>query len=100
MAIQMTGNLIERRTGIMANKLYEQQMQNSNPFMAQMNTMNQMAEMQKNPLQFLAAKGLNIPQQYANDPRGAVQYLMNNGQMNQGMLNQLIQRAQMMGYKF
>lgn len=84
----------------MANKLYEQQMQNSNPFMAQNNPMNQFSEMQKNPLQFLATKGLNIPQQYANDPRGAVQYLMNNGQMNQGMLNQLIQRAQMMGYKF
>lgn len=84
----------------MANRLYEQQMQNGNPFMAQSNPINQLAAMRSNPMQFLASRGLNIPQQYANDPKGAVQYLMNNGQMNQGLLNNLMQRAQMMGYKF
>lgn len=80
----------------MANKLYQEQMaqQEAN------NPINQLNAMRNNPLQFLASKGLNIPQQYANDPKGAVQYLMNNGQMNQGMLNNLMQRAQMMGFKF
>lgn len=78
----------------MANKLYEQQIQNANNPMIQFN------QMRANPLQFLANRGLNIPEQYANDPKGAVQYLMNNGQMNQGMLNNLMQRAQMMGFRF
>lgn len=80
----------------MANKLYQEQMaqQEAN------NPMNQFNTMRNNPIQYLASKGLNIPQQYANDPKGAVQYLMNNGQMNQGTLNNLMQRAQMMGFKF
>ena len=80
----------------MANKLYQEQMaqQEAN------NPMNQFNNMRNNPIQFLASKGLNIPQQYANDPKGAVQYLMNNGQINQGTLNNLMQRAQMMGFKF
>ena len=80
----------------MANKLYQEQMaqQEAN------NPMNQINAMRNNPIQFLASKGLNIPQQYANDPKGAVQYLMNNGQMNQGTLNNLMQRVQMMGFKF
>ena len=80
----------------MANKLYQEQMaqQEAN------NPMNQFNNMRNNPIQFLASKGLNIPQQYANDPKGAVQYLMNNGQMNQGTFNNLMQRAQMMGFKF
>lgn len=80
----------------MANKLYQEQMaqQEAN------NPMNQFNDMRNNPIQYLASKGLNIPQQYANDPKGAVQYLMNNGQMNQGILYNLMQRAQMMGFKF
>lgn len=80
----------------MASKLYQDQMQNQNLN----NPMNQMNMMRNNPIQFLASKGLNIPPQYANDPKGAVQYLMSNGQMNQGMLSSLMQRAQMMGFKF
>lgn len=80
----------------MANKLYQEQMaqQEAN------NPMNQLNEMRNNPIQFLANKGLSIPQQYANDPKGAVQYLMSSGQMNQGTLNNLMQKAQMMGFKF
>lgn len=80
----------------MANKLYQDQMAKQ----AANNPVNQLNEMMSNPIQYLASKGLNIPQQYANDPKGAVQYLMNNGQMNQGILNNLMQRAQMMGFKF
>lgn len=68
--------------------------QNSNTPAEQLN------QMRSNPIQYLASKGLNIPEQYANDPKGAVQYLMNNGQMNQGILNKLMQKAQMMGFKF
>lgn len=80
----------------MANRLYQEQIQQQTAN----NPINQFAQMRQNPMQFLASRGLNIPQQYANDPKGAVQYLMNNGQMNQGMLNTLMQRAQMMGFRF
>lgn len=45
--------------------------------------MNQLRQFRSNPMQFLAQKGLNIPQQYANDPTAAAQYLMNNGQLSQ-----------------
>jgi hypothetical protein len=53
-----------------------------------------------NPMGFLMQHRINIPQQYANDPRGAVQYLLNNGQMSQDQLNSIMQKAQQMGYKF
>ena len=88
----------------MANRLYEQQIQNANPYQSgmgnQTNPMQQFSQMQQNPMGFLASRGLNIPPQYANDPKGAVQYLLTNGHMNQGMLNNLMQRAQAMGFKF
>ena len=80
----------------MASKLYQEQMRNQNS-----NTpAEQFNQMRSNPIQFLASKGLNIPEQYANNPKGAVQYLMSNGQMNQDMLNKLMQKVQMMGFKF
>ena len=80
----------------MSNKLYKEQMesQNANNSMAQYN------DFRSNPMQFLAGRGLNIPQQYASDPKGAVQYLMTSGQMNNGMLMNLMQRAKMMGFRF
>ena len=80
----------------MANGLYSQftQQQQAN------NPMSQYGEMRNNPLQFLANRGINIPQQYANDPKGAIQYLISNGQMNNGMLSNLMQKAQMMGFRF
>ena len=76
----------------MANKLY-QQMQPQN------NMMQQFQKFQQNPFQFLINNKINIPQEYQNDPRGAVQYLMNNGQMSQDQFNKLSQMAQRMGIK-
>ena len=87
----------------MANRLYEEQMRNQrnqNGNLNAGNPMQQFTQMQQNPMGFLASRGLNIPQQYANDPKGAVKYLLTNGKMNQGMLNNLIQRAQAMGFRF
>lgn len=51
----------------------------------------------KNPLQFLLQRKVNIPQEYANDPRAAVQYLMNSGQMSQETFENLKARAAQMG---
>lgn len=52
-----------------------------------------------NPIQFLLQKRINIPPQYANDPRAAVQYLLNSGQMTQQQLELLRNRASQMGIK-
>lgn len=63
------------------------------PFGSMQGFMGQFQGFMQNPMQFLMQRKLNIPQQYANDPQGAVQYLMNNGQMSQSQYNQLRQMA-------
>lgn len=75
----------------MANPLFNEQMNKG--FMSQFNAFKQ------NPMQYLMSKKINIPQQFANDPHGAVQYMLNNGQMTQEQLNSLTQMAQKMGVK-
>ena len=45
------------------------------------------SEFRQNPLAFLAARKLNIPQEYASNPLGAVQYLVNSGQVSQQQFN-------------
>ena len=75
----------------MANPLFQEQMTNN--IMGQFNTFIQ------NPLQFLTQRKINIPEKYSNDPHGAVQYLLNNGQMNQESLNKMMSMAQRMGIK-
>ena len=76
----------------MANPLFNEQMQNG--------MMNQFNSFMQNPFQYLTQKRINIPQQFMNDPHGAVNYLLQNGQMSQEQLNSLMQRAQQMGIKF
>ena len=75
----------------MANRLFQEQMNKG--FMNQLNLFKQ------NPIQFLTQNKINIPQQFVNDPHGAVQYMLNNGQMSQEQLNKLTQMAQRMGIK-
>lgn len=75
----------------MANPLFNEQMNNN--FMSRFN------QFKQNPMQFLMQNKVNIPQQFANDPHGAVQYMLNNGQMTQEQLNSLTQMAQKMGVK-
>ncbi len=75
----------------MANKLYEEQMNQG--MMSQFNIF------MRNPLQFLMQRRINVPPQYANDPQGAVQYLLSSGQMSQEMYQTLRTRAEQMGVK-
>lgn len=51
----------------------------------------------RNPLQFLLQRKINIPHEYANNPQGAVQYLMNTGQMSQDTFENLRAKASQMG---
>jgi len=74
------------------NSLYQSMQQNS--------IQNQYSTFMQNPLQFIMQKrGITIPQQFQNDPRGAVQYMLNNGQMSQPQLNKITQMAQSMGIR-
>lgn len=41
----------------------------------------------QNPLQFLAQRGLNIPNNI-NDPQAIIQHLLNSGQITQEQVNQ------------
>lgn len=75
----------------MANKLYEEQMNQG--MMSQFNTF------MRNPLQFLMQRRINVPSQYANDPQGAVQYLLSSGQMSQETYQRLRSQAEQMGVK-
>lgn len=77
---------------------------NSSPVMTEQNAMNQnnmngmFKTFRQNPMQFLMQRKINIPQEFSNNPEGAVQYLLNSGAMSQDTYNRLQQMAtQMMG---
>ena len=53
-----------------------------------------------NPFEFLIQRKINVPEEYRNNPQGAVNYLIASGQMDQQTLNNLRVRANQMGYKF
>lgn len=77
----------------MANQLY-QEMQSNQP-------QNQFQSFMQNPFMFLAQKqGINVPTDVQSTPQSAVQYLLNNGQMNQQAFNKLYGTLQRMGFKF
>lgn len=61
------------------------------------NMANQFNMFMKNPMQFLISKRINIPQEYANNPQGAVQYLMSTGKMSQMTFENLRSQASQMG---
>jgi hypothetical protein len=55
-----------------------------------MNPLNDFQSFMSNPMQFMAQRKLNIPQQYMNDPNGAIQYLMNSGRITQDQYNRAV----------
>ncbi|MBP5595182.1 MAG: hypothetical protein J6Y02_07355 [Pseudobutyrivibrio sp.] len=57
----------------------------------------QFGSFMRNPMQFLLQRKINLPQEYANDPQGAVQYLMSTGQMSQTTFENLRSQATQMG---
>lgn len=59
------------------------------PFGSMQGFIGQFQGFMRNPMQYMMQQKLNIPQQFANDPQGAIQHLMNNGQMTQAQYNQL-----------
>lgn len=55
--------------------------------------MNMFQQFRQNPMQFLVQRGLNIPQQYLDNPNEAIQYLMNSGRLSQSQYNQAAQQT-------
>lgn len=56
---------------------------------------NQMfGQFRQNPMAFMMSRKLNIPTDFQSDYKGAVQYLLNTGQMSQEQLNQLLKQAE------
>ncbi len=83
----------------MANAIYEQ----LNGNQTQNNTFDFQSQFQlfrQNPIQFMAQRNLNIPAEYQNDPHSAVNYLIQNGQMNSGAMQKVMGTLQRMGFRF
>lgn len=55
-----------------------------------MNPLNEFQSFMSNPIQFMAQRKLNIPQQYMNNPNGAIQYLMNSGRITQDQYDKAV----------
>jgi hypothetical protein len=60
---------------------------------------NKFNKFMKNPLQSLMESKLNVPQEYADNPKGAIDYLLQSGQVSQDKLNNAISMAQRFGVK-
>ena len=69
------------------------------PQQTQPNMMEQYQQFVQNPMQFLRNNNVDIPQQFQNDPRGAVQYLMSSGKMSQPIFQRISQMARVMGLR-
>lgn len=78
----------------MSNSLFNSlKPQQSNSIMEQFSTF------QQNPIKFLLNRNIQIPQDLQQDPKGAVQYLLNSGNMTQAQFNKLNSMASQLGIK-
>lgn len=78
----------------MSNSLFNSlKPQQSNSIMEQFNTF------QQNPIKFLLNRNIQIPQDLQQDPKGAVQYLLNSGNMTQAQFNKLNSVTSQLGIK-
>jgi len=53
------------------------------------NPMQMLNQLMSNPVQFLASRRLNIPNNIGDDPKAIIQYFLNTGQMSQDTYNRL-----------
>lgn len=63
-------------------------MRGFDPFGSMQNMMSQFRGFMQNPAQIMTQK-MGIPEQFANDPNGAIQYLVSNGKISQEQYNDL-----------
>ena len=65
----------------------------SDPFGSLQGFNQQFRSFMQNPMGYFTSHHLNIPQNLQSDPQGAIQYLLNTGQMYQTQLSRLQQVA-------
>ena len=69
-------------------------MKGFDPFGSMQNMIGRFQQFMGNPTQFLTQNKLNIPPQFQNNPKEAIQYLMNNGHLTQEQYNWANKTAQ------
>lgn len=73
----------------MANNLFNTL---SRSYPAQPNFMQMLQQLKSNPMQFLAQRKFNLPQDFQGGPQEIIQHLVNTGQVSQQQVNQIQQR--------
>ena len=59
--------------------------------------MQMLQQIKTNSVQFLAQKGINIPQNIANDPNAILQHLVSTGRVSQNQINAVAQMGRRFG---
>lgn len=58
------------------------------------NPLQMLNQIKQNPMSFLVQRGLNVPQEIANDPNKIIEHLMKSGQISQQQYDTAVQMAQ------
>lgn len=61
------------------------------------NLMSMVGQLRNNPVQFLLQHHLNIPQEFANDPEGAIRHMVNSGQISRQQVDDAREYARRLG---
>lgn len=73
----------------MANNLFNTL---SRSYPSQPNFMQMLNQLKSNPMQFLAQRKFNLPQNFQGGPQEIIQHLVNTGQVSQEQINQIQQK--------
>lgn len=86
------------RDSFYSNNRQASQQANDAPFSNPQETANQFNEFRNNPIAFLQSKGIQVPQEYANNPEAMAKYMLKN--MPGIKQNRIFQMASMLGQMF
>lgn len=64
------------------------------------NMFQQFQQFRQNPMQWLASRGMQVPQEIVNDPNAIIQHMMNSGKLTQEQYNQASQMARQLQSQF
>lgn len=56
------------------------------------NMMSMLQALKQNPIQFIAQRKFNVPQNISNDPNAIIRHLMNTGQVTQQRYDQVMRQ--------
>ena len=58
------------------------------------NPLQMINQIKQNPIGFLMQRGMNVPQNIANDPNAIIEHLMKSGQISQEQYNNAVKMAE------